>query len=549
MAWLISLLASSSLLLLFVVIGVGFLLGEARVAGFSLGPAAVLFAGIAFGALDPRLRVPELVYVLGLVMFVYTVGVQSGPSFFGSFGRRSLRANLLTVTVIALAAGLAVAARRLLGLPAAEMAGVFCGALTNTPALAAAIDAVRRSTEGTDAAAAVVNGPVIGYGIAYPFGVIGVLLGFHGVSRWRAARGRGAPTPASAASFEKVSPRTFRVTRAAATGVPVAELLSGEEHPGFVLSRMRRGDDTTLVYGDTRFAEGDLVVAVGTAAALQRAQLLLGDPLPRELHREGDELDFRRIEVSDPRVVGRRIAELNLQEMLDTTITRIRRGDVDIVPTGDTVLERGDWVRVLTWAGNVDRLRRYFGDSVRKASEADFLSVSIGLVAGVLLGLLPFPLPGGGHFALGFAGGPLLVGLLLGRLRRTGPIVWGVPFGVGMTLRQLGLVLFLAGVGTKAGDGLLRTLDHGGLRLALAGAVITLVTTLVVMVVGTRALGLSFAAAMGLMAGVQTQPACLAYANEHTPSSEPNVWYASVYPAAMIGKIVVAQLVVGWLLA
>ena len=199
---------------------------------------------------------------------------------------------------------------------------------------------------------------------------------------------------------------------------------------------------------------------------------------------------------------------------------------------------------MLTWVGNIERLTKYFGDSVKTISEADFFPVSLGIVLGVLLGMVPIPLPGGSTFTLGFAGGPLLVGLILGRLQRTGPFVWGMPFSANLTLRQIGLVLFLAGVGTRAGDGFVKTLQAGGWSFALIGAGVTVVVTFVTLVLGTRLLRLPYPAVMGLMSGIQTQPACLAYANDHSTSDAPNIWYATVYPTAMIGKILLAQVLV-----
>ena len=550
---LISFLAASPLLLLFAVVGLGYLLGSVKVAGFSLGPAAVLFTGIFFGAVDSRLRLPDLLYILGLVLFVYTIGLQSGPSFFASFGPRALKANILSVSMILLAALLSYVAFRLLRLDGLSTVGMFCGALTNTPALAASIDAIKNllgaAAEGSTLSPAV-SAPVIGYGVSYPFGVVGVLLGFYFVSKiWtsgkRPSGSTGSPEGDGTGKESPIIVRTFQVVNKEAVGREVADLLSRDENKGFVLSRLRRGGATSLVYGDTVLLEGDLVVAVGGQPAIDRARRLFGLESAYDVHTENQEFDFRRIEVSDKRVVGRTVGELNLQEMLDATITRIRRGDVDLVPSSDTVLERGDWVRVLTWAGNIDRLRRFFGDSVRSSSETDFLSLSLGLVLGVLIGMIPLPLPGGSVFTLGFAGGPLIVGLVLGNLNRTGPIVWGMPFGVNVTLRQVGLVLFLAGVGTKAGDGFLHTLEDGGWELMAVGAVITASVTLVTLLLCVKVLKLSIPAAMGLMSGIQTQPACLAYANDHATSNAPDVWYASVYPVSMISKIVLAQLLVG----
>jgi len=547
-------LASSPLLLLFAVIGLGWLVGSVRVFGFALGPAAVLFVGILFGSLDSRLRIPELLYVLGLVLFVYTIGLQSGPSFFSSFGKRALRANLFAFASVLLAAGCTVAGVRVLGLDGLSMVGVFCGALTNTPALAASVEAIRGAPAGAAMTAlemqARTNAPVVGYSVAYPFGVIGVLIAFHIAGKFRFGAAAKEPEGGSAAG-EAPGPlygKTYRVVNPGVFGKTVASLLGDGSHHGFVLSRLRRGEETSLVYAETTLGKDDLVVAVGDTTAHERARILFGEESGLEIQTENKEFDFRRIDVSEKRVIGRTIRELNIQRLLDATITRVRRGDVDFIPTGETVLERGDRVRVLTWAGNLDRVARFLGDSVRSGSEADFLSLSVGLVAGILLGIATFPLPGGGRFSLGFAGGPLIAGLLLGRLQRTGPISWGMPFSVNLTLRQVGLVLFLAGIGTKAGDGFVGTFERGGWALMAMGAGITLVTTVLVLAAGSRLLRLSYPSVMGLVSGIQTQPACLAYANEHGASDAANVWYASVYPVSMIAKIIIAQLLVSRLM-
>jgi putative transport protein len=546
----IDFLASSPLLLLFTVIGAGWLVGSIRVFGFSLGPAAVLFVGIFFGSIDPRLRIPELLYVLGLVLFVYTIGLQSGPSFFSSFGRRAVRANLFAFGAIVLAAGLAVGCAKAFGLDGLSMVGVFCGALTNTPALAAGIEAIKSAPSASSLPVLAMqlrtSAPVIGYSVAYPFGVIGVLLAFHLAGKFRlGARAKdSASGPVTGEIPGPLYGRTYRVVNPGVFGRTVASLLGDGSHHGFVLSRLRHGNETSLVYAETMLSRDDLVVAVGDVAAHDRARVLFGEEATLEIQTENKEFDFRRIDVSDKRVIGKTIRELNMQHLLDATITRIRRGDVDFIPTGETILERGDRVRVLTWAGNLDRVARYLGDSVRSGSEADFLSLSVGLVLGVLLGIASLPLPGGGTFTLGFAGGPLVVGLLLGRIQRTGPVTWGMPFSVNLTLRQVGLVLFLAGIGTKAGDGFVGTVEHGGWILMAAGAGITAFTTVLVLTAGIRFLNLSYPSVMGLMSGIQTQPACLAYANEHGGTDAPNVWYASVYPVSMIAKIILVQLLV-----
>jgi putative transport protein len=549
----LDLLAQNPILLLFAVVGIGWLVGSVRVLGFSLGPAAVLFVGIFFGAIDSRLRIPEIVYVLGLVLFVYTIGLQSGPTFFASFGRRAFRANVFVLSVIVLAAALTYAWAELGGLDGPSMVGVFCGSLTNTPALAESIETIRQVLRHAGAAAFDVqvktSAPVIGYSVSYPFGVIGMLLGFYVMGKFPRRAGLHETTSSELRrSSGSIQARTYRVVNPGVIGKTVAAVLGDQSKAGLVLSRMRRGEFTTLVHGDTVLQRDDLVVAVGDNMTLERARILFGEESAADIQTEHRELDFRRIEVSAKQVVGRSIGDLNLQRLLDATITRIRRGEADFVPSSETVLERGDRVRVLTWAGNLDRVARYFGDSVRSSSEADLLSLSLGLVLGMLLGFLPIPLPGGSVFTLGFAGGPLVVGLVLGRMQRTAGINWGLPYGVNLTMRQIGLVLFLAGIGTKAGDGFVMTVMSGGGILMAAGFTVTLVTAAIGLFLGPRILGLSYSAVLGLMSGLQTQPACLAYANEHSSSDVANVWYASVYPLSMIAKIVLAQILAARLL-
>ena len=227
---------------------------------------------------------------------------------------------------------------------------------------------------------------------------------------------------------------------------------------------------------------------------------------------------------------------------LDANITRIRRGDVELIPTPDTRLEYGDSVRVVTERENFPVMSQFFGDSIRGTAEAQFGSVAIGLVLGVLAGMFPIPMPGGQVLRLGLAGGPLLVAMVLGRLERTGSITWVMPASANLTLRQIGSVLFLAGVGTNAGYNFADTVRTSGLRLLLAGAVITVVVHVIVLVAGYKWMKIPFDYLMGLSSGIQTQMACVAFADEASRSDEPSIAYASIYPVAMITKIILAQL-------
>lgn len=549
MTTLIRLLAENQLLLLFVVIGLGYLLGSIRVFGFQLGVVAVLFVGIAIGALDKRLSLPEHIYIIGLVLFVYAIGLHSGPGFFTSFRKRGLRANLLTIAVLTGAAAITVVTARWLGFSAAVGSGLFCGALTNTPALAATVEVVKSMTmqAGGDVAAQAAA-PVVAYGLAYPFGVLGVLVWFFLFNRlFRRSSANTAAEAGGGDEAEAISTCTFRVTNPAVFGKAVGEILERIPERFFSLSRIKKGERVSVITPDSVLEKDDMVVAVGNRDELERARLLFGEQYAGNLLENSGGIIYRRFFVSNKNVVGRTVRELQLEKNFQGTITRIRRGDVDFVPAPHTILELGDRIRVVAQKERMEELTRFFGDSIKAIAETDFLSLSLGIVLGVFVGLIPIPLPNGMSFKLGFAGGPLIVSLILGRLERTGPITWSLPFNANLVLRQIGLVFFLAGIGTRAGFSFGSTVRSGGLGLLAVGALITSFMAISAIWLGFKLLKLPMAGVMGMVSGIQTQPACLAFANQQAQNELPNVWYATVYPAAMVSKILLAQLIVSLL--
>jgi putative transport protein len=538
--WLAGVLSESPILTLFVVIGLGFLLGEVSFFGFRFGVAGVLFAGLALGSLSPLVTVPEAVSTLGLVLFVYAMGVSSGRAFFDAFRRRGYRENGLAAGVLILGGLLTFAFARMLGLSAPVAAGLYCGALTNTPALAAVQERVReRAAESgvpPQDVKALSDLPVLAYSVAYPVGVVGALICFHLVRRaWRVTLEPPPDAPELAVS-------DFIVKNPAVIGHTTREVMDRHGDSSFVISRIRTGGCVDIPRSDALLAEGDVVAVVGDERALRRAADMFGAASPTQIARDHSELDYRRVFVSRREVVGKRIRELDLPDRLSAIITRLRRGDLDIVPDLETRLESGDRVRVLTRRANFPAVATYFGDSVRGEAEMHIGSLAIGMVLGVIVGMMPIPIGGGQTVRFGLAGGTLLVALVLGRLERSGGISWVMPLPANLTIRQIGLLLFLAGVGTRAGHSFLDTVRHDGVHLLLAGAVVTFVVTLATLVAGRQFLGVRFDALLGLASGVQTQPACLAYADGLAGSEVPSVAYAAVYPTAMIVKILVAQL-------
>jgi putative transport protein len=536
---LVGALSESPILTLFVVIGLGFLLGEVSFFGFRLGVAGVLFVGLAVGSLSSTITLPEVVPALGLVLFVYAMGVSSGRPFFDAFRRQGYRDTALAAGVLIFGALVTFALGRLLGLSAPTTAGLYCGALTNTPALAAVQERVReRAAEAglpTEEAKALSNVPVLAYSVSYPVGVVGALLCFQlAQRRWRVTLEPAPEAPEPAVC-------DFVVKNPGVMGLTIREVMDLNRDSAFVISRIQQQGRVDIARSDTLLAEGDVVAVVGDEQALRRAASIFGAASPSQIALDQSELDYRRVFVSRREVVGKRIQDLDLADRLSAIITRLRRGDVDIVPDQEIRLEYGDRVRVLTRRANFAAVTRFFGDSVRSAAEMPVGSLAIGMVLGVILGMLPIPLGGGRTVRLGLAGGTLLVALVLGRLERSGGISWVMPLPANLTIRQIGLLLFLAGVGTRAGYSFLDTLRHNGAQLLLAGAVVTFVATLATLLVG-RQLGIRFDSLLGLASGVQTQPACLAYADALARSDVPSLAYAAVYPSAMIVKILLAQL-------
>ncbi len=545
----VQILLDNPLLLLFVVAAIGYPIGKIKIGGSSLGVAAVLFVGLVFGSLDPNMKLPEILYLLGLVLFIYTVGISSGPGFFASFRRKGLRDSLLVVGILTFASVLAFIAHNVLQLKATLTVGMFTGSLTNTPALAAVLEHLKEVTPKNLLDLALAE-PVVGYSITYPIGVIGVILAIQILQRvWKINYVKEAQNLRDLrAGTQSLQNRTILVTKLAATQETVGKLMERNKWE-VVFGRLKRGNTLTIADSHTLLQMNDLVSVVGSPEDLTGIIQQLGEPSNEQLELDRSQLDYRRIFVSNPKLTGLPLRDLNLPQQFGAIVTRVRRGDIEFIPHGDTVLEPGDRVRVVTPRENMEVLSKFFGDSYRSLSEVDVLSFSLGIALGLLLGLVPVPLPGGVTLKLGFAGGPLVVALILGSFARTGPLVWTLPYSANLTLRQLGLVLFLAGVGTRAGYPFASTFTKGGgIYLLLAGAVITCTVALVTLWIGHKLLKIPMGLLIGMLAGIQTQPAVLGFALEQTGNDLPNIGYASVYPVAIISKIVLAQLLLSLLL-
>ena len=529
-------LSENPVLVLFLLIGLGMLVGHVRVKSVSLGAAAVLFAGIALAAIgvskEITVEIPAHLGTLGLAIFTFAIGVQSGPNFFHVI-RTAVGPLALMLAFFILAAAAGVGIGHALGMSGPMIAGTYAGALTNTPALAAAGNAAALAGKVPDGTAIA----TVGYAVAYLYGGIGMLFFCLLALRYRRSD-KDTPSP--------LVNRTIRVERSDGPMIgDIAETISGE----LKFSRLRRGEQgpiTRPAREDKLFRE-DLVTVVGTQEAINQVITALGHGSSHSLIEDRKYLDFRRITVSDPKLAGHTVAELDIDHKFGATISRVRRGDTDMVGTPDLVLQQGDRVRVVAPTGRIAEISKFFGDSSRGLSSINPVALGIGMAVGVVIGEWKILTPTGATFSIGSAAGTLIVGLIFGKIGRIKSFVTAMPFTATAVLSELGLLIFLAQAGTRAGGQIANAFTGGDWwKILVTGFVITTIVGLglyasmrwVVKMGGTRL--------SGLLGGAQTQPAILAFANERT-GADPRValGYAMVYPVAMIVKIFIAQVLGG----
>jgi putative transport protein len=512
------------MLALFAAIGLGYALGRITIGGFSLGVGAVLFVGLALGAIAPGCAPPGLVNSIGLVMFLYGIGIQYGKQFFAGLAGPGLKWNALAAGGVLGALAVALVLGNVAGVSTAQSMGLFAGSLTNTPALQAAIEAARNGD------------PAIGYSVAYPFGVIGPILCLFAFTALFKARTVPPPAP-----FQPLE-----ITLEGPQAGTVAELIT-QLPPGVELVAIRQGGANRLPDPQARLGAGDAVLLFGPPEALERARLALGRVDMGRIAKDRGSLDLSRFFVSRPSLVGTALGQVTFPEGIGAKIAEVRRGDAVLFPAADLVLEYGDRVGVVAPREAIPRLRKHFGDSMKSTAEFSYVSIGFGMSLGVLLGLVNFPVPGLGHFSLGIAGGPLLIALVLGRLGRTGPLSWHIPLSANLTLRNFGLTLFLAGVGLGAGRPFVETVSKTGFMLLGVGVAIVLGSVVVVLAVGHFLLKIPTDDLFGIVSGVNSNPAILAFANRAVQSDRIDVAYATVFPSTTILKILCAQVVIGLL--
>ncbi len=535
-----SLLAGNEALLVFVIIGIGHLIGTIRIRGFSLGVAAVLFTGLAFGAWTepgkPALHVSQAVIELGLILFVYAVGLTSGPGFFRAFLRHGLKYNLAVIAALAIGALVTLGGARVLGLDAGMAAGAFCGGLTNTPAMAA----VSHYLHG--AAPDLASNPVVGYSVTYPFGLLGGILALHALtwlSRDAFARERAAGQAARAAAAE-LTTQSYEVTNPDVIGHSLGEL-AVRDRIGVLVTRIMKRGAVSVPTKYTVLEAGDILTGFGSPPHLEAALPFFGRTSDVKLENSREHLEVLRVLVSRRDVVGKVIDELDLARRFGAQITRVRRADLEFMPTESMRIALGDRLRIVAPRERVAEVTSFFGDSERQKMDLDITALTIGISLGVLVGMLPIPIPGIGSLTLGFAGGPLLVALVLGYFGRTGPVVWTIPLEASETLRHIGLLLFLAGVGVLAGGNIVPALAADGAKVAFLGFAATLATSAACLICLRGFAGAGIVDTLGVASAMLTQPSTLEVGRRLADSDDVYVAYATSQPVAAITKIIFAQ--------
>jgi putative transport protein len=531
-----------AVLALMLVAVAGLALAQIKIKGVGIGVTGVLFAGIIAGHFGLHIdeTVLEFVRDFGLILFVFTIGLQLSPGFFSSFRKEGLKLNLLAAAIVLLGAGVTVGAACLLKINPFASLGLFCGATTNTPALGAT-QQMLKALGGKFAEQAGL--PSLAYAAAYPgavAGIIGVILFLKFVFR-----DKTEVAQIRQKEPERLERLNLVVENPNLENIPIAEI---PERDGVVVSRIKKigASEVETATEQTRLHKGDIILAVGTRTALEKIHSVVGrESEVNLLHASGNVVSHRII-VTRKEVLGKTIEELNLADHFGATVTRVARAEIEMTAVRDLQLQFGDTLQIVGNESALDEVAKFLGNRVHALHETNFMPIFIGIALGVLVGAIPIAIP---HIPvpvrLGMAGGPLILAIILSRIGRIGPLVWYMPASANVAFRELGIVLFLACVGLKAGGNFFETVfTNEGLHWLIGGFAITILPLLLIALVARFFLKLNFTTISGLLAGSMTDPPALAFAHTISASDAPLIAYATVYPFSMLLRIFTAQILV-----
>ncbi len=514
--------------LLFLTISIGLMMGRVRIHGISFDISGVIFVALILGHFGITFN-PEI-QTIGLLLFMVAIGLQAGPGFFDVFRKSERRLMLIPVLIILIGTALTMLLALIMKIEIPMAIGVFTGGFTSTPGLAAAIEA----THSPQAS--------LGYGIAYPFGVIGVILFVRLLPRLLRLDSEQAFADymkEKSSRHPEIRNMNFVVQNPNVNGKTIGEL-GIRTMTGATISRVLHEGLATTPTPQTRLYVNDLIKVVGTAEALERIKVLIGPTTEQDIPLSKG-YDVQWMVVTNKNVVNKTLAELNLLSNYNATVTRIRRNVVDITPHPHSTLRFGDKLMVAADVENMANVIKMLGNNAKRLSETDFLPIALGIVLGIILGRWSIPLFGHLSFHLGLTGGVLTMAILLSRLGKTGPIIWTLPGSGSQTLRQLGMLLFLACVGADAGAHFHESLSRYGLSLMLISLVITLLPPIITTVIAQRFMRINMLTLLGAIAGAMTSTPGLAAIECRSDCDAPQVAYAAVYPLALVLTILCTQ--------
>ncbi|UJD92795.1 putative transporter [Lelliottia amnigena] len=528
---------------------VGLWIGNIKIRGVGLGIGGVLFGGIFVGHFAEQLGITlsaEMLHFIqefGLILFVYTIGIQVGPGFFASLRVSGLRLNLFALGIVVMGGVVTAILHKLFEIPLPVVLGIFSGAVTNTPALGAGQQILRDLGIAPD----VVDQMGMSYAMAYPFGICGILLTMWLVRvLFRINVDDEAKKHESAITNGHALIKTINIrvenpnlSNMAIQDVPILNSIS------IICSRLKRGDMLMVPSPGTVIQIGDLLHLVGQPGDLHSAQLVIGQEVETSLSTRGTDMRVERVVVTNEQVLGKKIRDLQVKERYDVVISRLNRAGVELVASPDASLQFGDILNLVGRPSSIDAVADMVGNAQQKLQQVQMLPVFIGIGLGVLLGSIPLYVPGFPvALKLGLAGGPLIMALILGRIGCIGKLYWFMPPSANLALRELGIVLFLSVVGLKSGGDFIDTLAHGeGISWIGYGFFITAVPLLTIGILARIFTNMNYLTLCGMLAGSMTDPPALAFANNlHATSGAAALSYATVYPLVMFLRIITPQL-------
>ena len=536
-----------SVLILSLVIAFGIMLGKIKVAGISLGVTWILFVGIVFGHFDLNLDEHLLHFLkeFGLILFVYSIGLQVGPGFFSAFKKGGFTLNVLAVLVVFISVLITVALHFITGIPITTMVGILSGAVTNTPGLGAAQQA-NSDLNGIDAPEI-----ALGYAVAYPLGVIGCILALLSLKYLLHINTRKEEAEAEQGLGHlqelTVRPVSVEIRNEAVDGKTIKEI-KPLLNRAFVISRIRHRDsenEVELVNADTVLHLQDQILFISNPKDMEAIIAFFGRQISAEWEQD-KKLISRRILITKPELNGKSLAQLKIRNNFGASITRINRSGVDLVATPHLQLQMGDRVTIVGSELAVSHTEKVLGNSLKRLNHPNLIPIFLGIALGCILGSLPFMFPGIPQpVKLGLAGGPLIVSILISRFGPQYKLITYTTMSANLMIREIGISLFLACVGLGAGKGFVDTIIHEGGYVWIAyGAIITIVPLLVGGLIGRYAWKLNYYTLIGVLSGTNTNPPALAYSSELTSCDAPAVGYATVYPLAMFLRVLTAQLLI-----